>query len=457
MANLMNILKRNFDLLKLSFQYIFIGADRRLYPDTLLDELEYQCRRILPMAALACFLIPLGYLSVDQLNFPDKPILPLLRVGLSVASIIAFIVAWFRLTKYWGFIGVFILASYLLLQATFATLISNVEPAYMAGYILCLVIPALILPVPLMWLNILFATIYSIFFIGLWVIDFHHNSVMQLYSFQDFQSTIFITLGFGFLQAKTRESIYANSKKLEAERLEAEKLLRNILPESVADEFNSEGGNEPALLENVTIGFTHFIGFTHSLEVQSSIEEVINELNQCFAYFDSAIQNYGLEKLKTMGDKYMFAGGLPNQIQTHAIDCCLVALSMLDYVKKVNDAKNKEDKQFWKISIGIASGSVVAGIVGQKKFVYDVWGKTVSDASHIENDGLENKINVTRSTYNLIHEIFDCEPTDVIKSKPDNEPQSFIIERLRPKYSADAEGLIPNQELLEFRNSLLNR
>ena len=229
------------------------------------------------------------------------------------------------------------------------------------------------------------------------------------------------------------------------------------MPESVADEFNSEGGNEPALLENVTIGFTHFIGFTHSLEVQSSIEEVINELNQCFAYFDSAIQNYGLEKLKTMGDEYMFAGGLPNQIQTHAIDCCLVALSMLDYVKKVNDAKNKEDKQFWKISIGIASGSVVAGIVGQKKFVYDVWGKTVSDASHIENDGLENKINVTRSTYNLIHEIFDCEPTDVIKSKPDNEPQSFIIERLRPKYSADAEGLIPNQELLEFRNSLLNR
>ncbi|MBW7858392.1 MAG: adenylate/guanylate cyclase domain-containing protein [Leptonema sp. (in: Bacteria)] len=454
----MGILQRFFEPLKLSAQYIFIGADRSRYPDTFIEELEYQCRRIVPLAAFACFFIPLGYLSVDQLNFPDKLILPWLRVGLSIVSVIATIVAFFRLVKYWGFASILLIAFYLVLQAALATLISNVEPAYMAGFILCLVIPALILPVPLLWLNILFIIIYGIFFIGLWVINFNQHTIMQLYSFQDLTSAIFITFVFGFLQAKTRESIYQRSKNLEAERLEADRLLLNILPESVAYELKNQGQLKPSLFENVTICFTHFVGFTQSLESQP-VEDVINKLDQCFGYFDSVVQNYSLEKLKTMGDKYMFVGGLPNSNKTHAIDCCLAAVSMLNYVKKVTQTQEKQGKEFWKLSVGIASGPAVSGIVGKKKFVYDVWGQTVNIASRLEGESLENKIHISLSTKQLITEIFECQPyqiQDKIQDQIQHDKfESFIIERLKPEYSYDKEGQIPNERLLEFRASLL--
>lgn len=191
---------------------------------------------------------------------------------------------------------------------------------------------------------------------------------------------------------------------LEKEKDKTEKLLFNILPRKIAKELLDNGYSIPVRHENVSVIFTDFVEFT-KIASEISARELVEELNDIFFHFDSLIKEQELEKIKTIGDSYMAVCGLPEPHNEHAIRCIIVARKMLHFIEERNN--NRPIK--WQMRIGIHSGPVVAGIVGNDKFAYDLWGSTVNLASRLEGSGLQGKINISEDTYHLIKETIPCE------------------------------------------------
>ncbi len=237
------------------------------------------------------------------------------------------------------------------------------------------------------------------------------------------------------------------AKKLaESEREKSDKLLLNILPEEVADELKEKGLVTPVLFESITIIFTDFKDFT-KIAFGLTPEKLIGELDYCFSEFDKIIEKYSLEKLKTIGDSYMCAGGIPKANKTHAIDSCLAALEIQNLMNQIQ----KEKKiNFDKLRLGIHSGPVMAGVIGQKKFTYDIWGDTVNTASRMESSGTENKINISSNTFELVKDFFDCEFRGEIDAKNKGKIKMYYLNKIKPEFSKDSNGLIP-KELLHFQ------
>ncbi|AFM12688.1 adenylate/guanylate cyclase domain-containing protein [Turneriella parva] len=190
---------------------------------------------------------------------------------------------------------------------------------------------------------------------------------------------------------------------LETARHQSDKLLLNILPETIADELKRNGTVEPVEHDLVTVVFTDFVGFTASSETRNP-SDLLRQLDDCFSAFDAIIEKYNLEKLKTIGDAYMFAGGVPVDLKDNAARCVMAAKEIIAFV----DSRRTEDPRFWQIRIGVHTGRLVAGVIGRKKFIYDVWGDTVNTASRLEAAGEPGKINTSTETYKLIKDKFSC-------------------------------------------------
>jgi class 3 adenylate cyclase len=218
----------------------------------------------------------------------------------------------------------------------------------------------------------------------------------------------FLTSGavFTLLGAQCLQFYYSNLRgelELEKARQKSDELLLNILPEPIADELKRTGSVEPIEHDSVTVVFTDFVGFTASAEFRNP-SELLRELDDCFSAFDAIIEKYGLEKLKTIGDAYMFAGGVPVNLEENAVRCVEAAQEILQFVAE----KRTRDPRFWQIRIGMHTGKLVAGVIGRKKFIYDVWGDTVNTASRLEAAGEPGRINTSSETYNLIKDSFTC-------------------------------------------------
>ncbi|WP_223256082.1 adenylate/guanylate cyclase domain-containing protein [Flavobacterium laiguense] len=194
---------------------------------------------------------------------------------------------------------------------------------------------------------------------------------------------------------------------IESERKRSDELLFNILPEETAFELKESGKVEAKKFESVTVLFTDFEGFTQYAE-NLAPEKLVESIDYYFSKFDSIIEKYDLEKIKTVGDSYMCAGGLPFPTEDHAYKMLLAAKEILEFVTFSND-NNPFNKIRFKVRIGINTGPVVAGVVGTKKFVYDIWGDTVNIASRMESNSVPGKINISENTYALIKNDFDCE------------------------------------------------
>jgi class 3 adenylate cyclase len=208
------------------------------------------------------------------------------------------------------------------------------------------------------------------------------------------------------LGAQCLQFYYSNLRgelELEKARQKSDELLLNILPEPIADELKRTGSVEPVEHDSVTVVFTDFVGFTASAEFRNP-SELLRELDDCFSAFDAIIEKYGLEKLKTIGDAYMFAGGVPVSLEENAVRCVEAAREILQFVAE----KRTRDPRFWQIRIGMHTGKLVAGVIGRKKFIYDVWGDTVNTASRLEAAGEPGRINTSSETYNLIKDRFTC-------------------------------------------------
>ncbi|MBK8395616.1 MAG: adenylate/guanylate cyclase domain-containing protein [Leptospiraceae bacterium] len=221
-------------------------------------------------------------------------------------------------------------------------------------------------------------------------------------------------------------------KESEVERQKSEKLLLNILPKDVAKELKEKGFAEPVLFENVSVMFTDFKGFTTIAEGLSP-KKLVEELDQCFSYFDALMERYHLEKLKTIGDSYMCAGGIPNKNTTHAIDCVLAALEIQSIMQQMKELKEMAGLPYWELRLGIHSGSLVAGVIGEKKFAYDVWGDTVNTASRMESSGTPGKINISGSTYEFVKDFFECEYRGKVKAKNKGDVDMYYVEGLKKR------------------------
>ena len=219
----------------------------------------------------------------------------------------------------------------------------------------------------------------------------------------------------GELQAKTVE--------LEEEKRRADGLLKNILPAEIVEEIKLEGSVKPRFYNEVSILFTEFCGFD---QITSETEPalLLQELNEVFEKFDSIVQRHNLEKMKTIGDSYMIASGVPNSVKDHAEKLVQAAIEMRDYILN----RNIEKEIKLEMMTGIHTGPVVAGIVGMRKFTYDVWGDTVNIASRMTSGCEPQKINISGATHSLINNKFNCEYRGKLNAKGKGEIDMYFVE-----------------------------
>ncbi len=233
------------------------------------------------------------------------------------------------------------------------------------------------------------------------------------------------------------------------EKETSEKLLLNILPAEVADELKAKGRAEVRQYEMVSVLFADIKGFTESSQVMSPAE-VVKALEFYFTSFDEVIQKYGVEKIKTIGDAYMCAAGIPAATKTNAIDLTLAAFEMQHVMKEFKkEAYAHKNLPNWELRIGINTGPIIAGVIGQTKFVYDIWGDAVNTASRMETSGVVNEINVSRDTQTYIKDFFVCESRGKINAKGKGEVEMFFVKGIHPELSEGGQGLSPNNAFNE--------
>ncbi|AFY55567.1 family 3 adenylate cyclase [Rivularia sp. PCC 7116] len=243
--------------------------------------------------------------------------------------------------------------------------------------------------------------------------------------------TLLVLISEGFLIFQPAvEQLRTTFNKLTEEQKKSEHLLLNILPETVANRLKEQPTTIAEAFAEVTVLFADIVGFTQ-LSTQVSPQELVGLLNQIFSAFDELAEKHGLEKIKTIGDAYMVVGGLPNPQKDHAEAIVKMALDMQQAIKKFN----VETGSNCNIRIGINTGPVVAGVIGIKKFIYDLWGDTVNIASRMESHGIPGNIQISQTTYEIIKDKFTdtftnqylLESRGLIEIKGKGEMQTYLV------------------------------
>ena len=220
---------------------------------------------------------------------------------------------------------------------------------------------------------------------------------------------------------------FTQRNRISKEKKRSDELLLNILPEETAEELKATGTAKAKSFDLVSVLFTDFKNFTLASE-KLSPEELVAEINHCYSEFDRIITKYGIEKIKTIGDSYMCAGGLPGTNNTHPFDVVSAGLEMVNFIERNKNERKEKGQPFFELRLGIHTGPVVAGIVGIKKFAYDIWGDTVNTASRMESSGEIGKVNISGTTYELVKDKFTCTYRGKIQAKNKGEIDMYFVE-----------------------------
>jgi class 3 adenylate cyclase len=234
------------------------------------------------------------------------------------------------------------------------------------------------------------------------------------------------------------------NEEVEAQRMESQALLRNILPATVAEEFRAKGTVQPKYLEDVTILFTDFVGFSASTE-KLAAEDLVHMLHDYFSAFDEICARYGMEKLKTIGDSYMCAAGLPERNPSHPVDAVMAAMEIVQAVTERGNRNN------WSIRVGIHTGHVIAGMVGKQKFAYDIWGESVNYASRVESSGEPNRVALSAQTYGRIKDFFECEKRVKTHSKVSHKMELYFVNGFTHSLVEDTKQMPPEAFVRRYR------
>lgn len=253
-------------------------------------------------------------------------------------------------------------------------------------------------------------------------------------------------------EVEKQKSILEEQKDLiEAEKNKEEELLLNVLPRETARELISTGRSTPKHYEMATVMFADFKNFTKITE-NLGPKELVAELDDSFARFDDIVGQFNIEKIKTSGDAYMCVGGVPIRNRTNAVDCVLAAFRFQKYMEEKRNIRDGTGKPQWHLRIGLHTGELVAGVVGKKKFLYDVWGDTVNTAARMETSSDPGRVNVSGTTYQFIKDYFDCEYRGKLPVKNKGAIDMHYVSRIKPELSEDENGLIPNKQFFELLN-----
>jgi PAS domain S-box-containing protein len=255
--------------------------------------------------------------------------------------------------------------------------------------------------------------------------------------------------------AERTEQINQQKNEIEIEKQKSESLLLSILPEEIAEELKATGKAKPHRFEKVSVLFTDFVDFSMASELITP-DELLNEINYYFSAFDEIISKYKLEKIKTIGDSYMCAGGLPVPDDDNPINTVAAAMEIKNFIVKEKEERQASGRTYFDCRIGVHTGPVIAGIIGTKKFSYDIWGNTVNIASQMENRGVPNKVNMSGVTYEYVKQKFDCTYRGKIESKHERLIDMYLAEEklLTPEYE-NAEKFIFNRLYKELPPTLL--
>ena len=226
---------------------------------------------------------------------------------------------------------------------------------------------------------------------------------------------------------RNKEMVKANGI-IAFEKQRSDDLLLNILPQETADELKENGEVQAKKFDEVSVLFTDFQGFTQQSESMIP-ETLVQSIDFYFSKFDEIVKKHGLEKIKTIGDAYMCAGGLPHALENHAVKICEAALEMVEFVRKTKRSSTHDLAKF-DVRLGINTGPVVAGVVGNTKFQYDIWGDTVNTAARMESSGVVGKVNISESTYDILkeHEVFRFTERGALSAKGKGKVKMYFVE-----------------------------
>lgn len=227
--------------------------------------------------------------------------------------------------------------------------------------------------------------------------------------------------------AEEKRKVELGTQELAASEAKVRELLHNMLPGEIASELSEHGVVRPARHESVSILFTDLSGFTNAAAAMPP-DRMVAELNQIFAAFDKITEEEGVEKIKTIGDAYMAAAGVPTPCADHAQRAVRVGLRMVDFLAQ----RNQRSAFKWRLRVGIHSGPVVAGVIGTRKFAFDIWGDTVNIASRMESCGKVGCVNVSAYTYDLLQDAFECEYRGKVDAKGKGEIDMYFVMQPKP-------------------------
>jgi class 3 adenylate cyclase len=234
-----------------------------------------------------------------------------------------------------------------------------------------------------------------------------------------------------------------------------DEILKAILPEQIAEEVKRKGKVAPKIFSNVSVLFCDLVGFT---EISSRLtpDQLLEELDDCFSHLDKICAMHHLEKIKTIGDSYMAVGGFDEEF-LHPVNSILCALRIQEFMRKYYLSQNRKNLPAWKIRIGINSGPVVAGVLGEKRFNYDIWGDTVNIAQRMESNSEAGKINVSKITYEQAKDFFTFENRGLLNVKGKGELEMYYIVGIKPDLSLNGLGRTPNKAFRKKYEQLLQK
>lgn len=244
-------------------------------------------------------------------------------------------------------------------------------------------------------------------------------------------------------KAALERLVEIRTNELAMQKEQTEQLVKKLLPQNTADEIKRTGSVKSRKYEMVTVLFADIEGFT-KIASQTNPEELIKYLNEIFTIFDKIISKYNIEKIKTIGDAYMCTGGMPNRDGVNPVDVVLAGLEMQQAMRKLNDAHELK----LNMRVGIHTGPVVAGVVGEQKIEYDIWGDTVNIASRMESHGMIGRVNISDETYHKIKDFFSCESRGIMEVKHKGEMEMYFVNGILPQLSENGDGITPNHDFI---------
>lgn len=250
------------------------------------------------------------------------------------------------------------------------------------------------------------------------------------------------------------ERIRRQHGDLEKEKNRADALLHNMLPAEMVEELKLKGKASARNYRTATVMFTDFVGFTREAEKMRP-QALVTELDACFRGFDAIIEKYNIEKIKTIGDSYMCAGGVPIRNISNPFEAVLAGLEMHRFLADREQDNKRHGLPLWKLRIGIHTGELVAGIIGSKRLAYDIWGDTVNVAKRLESSGSPGKVNISGVTYELIKDFFACTYRGKVEAKNKGFVDMYFVEKILPEFSINGVGIEPNALFWQKLNQLL--